>query len=78
MLYKIFMKIVPILIKKKKIQPVNSDVLVDLKDIENPVYNPSPILSLKQVKINSGYTNQIRKYIQSIRIVTVGKTFFQY
>jgi hypothetical protein len=33
-LYKIFMKIVKILIKNT---PVNSEVLVDLKNIENPV-----------------------------------------
>jgi hypothetical protein len=31
------MKIVPILIKKKKVPPVNSEVLVHLKNIESPV-----------------------------------------
>jgi hypothetical protein len=34
------MKIIQILIKKKKIPPVNSEVLVDLKNIESPEYPP--------------------------------------
>ena len=34
MLYKIFMKFVKIL---RKVPPVNSEVLVDLKNIESPV-----------------------------------------
>ena len=43
--YMIFMKIVPILIK---VLPVNSDVLVDLKNIESPA---SPSFSLLKVEM---------------------------
>ena len=51
MLYKIFKKIVPILIKKKSTVNIEVLAMVDVKNIESPVYGQEFTMSTKTVTL---------------------------